>query len=171
MAKKQNPTKTERDLLAIRVGTQQVLGGGKTILYRGQTYDQTSFTALVDNLLAPYTRVHDMRTLAEKSVEDRRVNEPQAEEFVRLFKVAASAAYGENSLEFSQLGFKPRKEAAALTPEQKQLKLERMRATRAARKTMGRRQRAQVKGVVNPGQPNGSTGPAAPGTGTNPVTK
>ena len=56
---------------------------------------------------------------------------------------------------------------ASMTPEKKQLRVERLRATRAARHTMGKRQKQDVKGVVNPDAPPASSAPpggAGPGS-------
>jgi hypothetical protein len=59
----------------------------------------------------------------------------------------AEALYGELSPEFASFGFKPRK-TPQRTVESKQQAAEKLRATRAARHTMGKRQRAAIHGVV-----------------------
>ncbi len=169
--KNDKPGRTESTLLAIRKGAEAVLAGGKTFPYMGKSYDLAGFQQLVDTYLTPYTDAREQHTLLASAVASRKANVPAATEFVRLCEFAAASTYGESSLEFSQMGFKPRRKAATLTPEQKQLKLERMRATRAARKVMGSRQRRNVKGVVNtdgantgtPVPPAGNT--TAPGSG------
>ena len=158
MAAHDKPSKVEKDLLAMKLGAQQALAGGKTLTFGGKVYDAASFLQAVDGQLAPYSNVHQLRTQLENGVDDRRLSEPQAELFVLLAKHAAAAAFGESSAEFALLGFSPRKTPITLTPEQKQHKLEQMRATRAARHTMGKRQKRAVKGDVssnggNPGSP------------------
>ncbi len=56
---------------------------------------------------------------------------------------------GENSAAFASFGFKPRK-AAERTAESKAEAVEKVRATRVARHTMGKRQKASIHGVVPP---------------------
>ncbi len=167
MATHENPTKTERELEAILKGAQQVLAGGKTISFRGQSYDLAGFTTLVQSYLDPYVKIRESRALTRKLLEDRRTNELDASEFVHSMKVTAEGAYGDQSVEYAQFGFSPRKKPADLTPEQKQHKLELMRATRLARHTMGKRQKKNVKGDVSS---NGSEAgsPATPPTGPKP---
>jgi len=165
-----NPKKTEQKLRNIQKGIAKVLGGGKAMSFRGQLQGQAALGPVTDAALAPFDTVHTNKAVWSKSVSDRDAADPATQKFIEDFQKGCESTFGVGSPEAAEFGF-VKKQAVDLTPEQKQLKLERMRATRAARKTMGRRQRAQVKGVVNPGQPNGSTGPAAPGTGTSPVTK
>jgi hypothetical protein len=161
------PGKTERDLLSIRLGAEQALTGGRTISYKGMSYDQASLTRAADASLGPYQSVHRARTILEQVLSERRAGEASAQELVQIVKLAAAAAFGEDSVEFSLFGFQPKKKAVPLTPEQKQHKLEQLRATRKARKTMGRRQKQAVKGVVSSG---GTAGPpAAPEAGTSAV--
>jgi hypothetical protein len=144
----QRPTKTEQELRGILSGIQQVLTAGKTFPLMGANLDQATLLTTVNGLLAPYSNVHQQRTLLEKGLGDRNTGEPNAKGFVQSFKSAAAGTYGETSLEFSLFGFAPRKKPIELTPEQKQHKLAQLRATRAARKTLGSRQRAAIKGVV-----------------------
>ena len=166
MATNDNP-EVERQLLAIKAGLAQVLTGGKTISFGGKSYDQTSLAQAVDAVLAPYSNVREHRTLLELGVEERRVKQPEAERFVNVVKHAAAAVFGEDSLEFSLLGFQPKRKAADLTPEQKTHKLELMRATRAARHTMGKRQKQAVKGDVSSTGNHGDES-AKPATGHTP---
>jgi len=161
--KNDKPGRTENALLAIRKGAETVLAGGKTFPYLGKTYDLAGFQQLVDTFLTLFTNAREQHTLLATAVSTREANDPAAKEFVRLCEYSAASTYGESSLEFSQMGFKPRKKAAELTPEQKQLKLERTRATRAARNVMGSRQKRNVKGVVNPN--GGNTGTPVPPVG------
>jgi hypothetical protein len=59
----------------------------------------------------------------------------------------ATARFGERAEELREFGFTPTR-AANRTPESKVIAAEKLRATRKARGTMGKRQRAAIKGVV-----------------------
>ncbi len=59
----------------------------------------------------------------------------------------AAGTFGETSPEFSSFGFAPKK-VAHRTVESKAEAAEKLRATRVARHTMGKRQRAAIHGVV-----------------------
>ncbi len=165
-----NPKKTVQKLQKIQKGIAKVLAGGKTMSFRGQLQGQATLGPMTDAALLPYETVDTNKAVWTKSISDRDAADPATQLFITDMQKGVESSFGVNSPEAAEFGF-VKKQAIDLTPEQKQLKLERMRATRSARKTMGRRQRAQVKGVVNPGNGNGSTGPAAPGMGTSPVTK
>ncbi len=168
MSQKDNPGKLEGELLGIQRGAQIVLVGGKTLSLLGATLDQAGMLQAVAGHISPIVSVRDQRAALEQGVTDRRAKAPDSEAFVQAVKLAVTAVYGEHSVEFSQFGFKAEKKAAELTPEQKQLKVARMRATRAKRGTLGSRQKRSVKGVVNPQEGNAGP-PAAPTQGNTTV--
>jgi hypothetical protein len=164
MSNKKSMSKTEGLLSSIKLGAQTVLAGGKTLPAKGTVYDQATLIQTADGHLAFYKAVHDLVINLKKGRDDRDANEPKAEDFVARIRAAAASAYGEDSTEFSDLGFSPRKKAVELTSEQKKLKVARAQATRVARHTLGSRARKAVKGVVNP--PESTAGePAAPDGG------
>ncbi|HZU99229.1 MAG TPA: hypothetical protein VFF73_21155 [Planctomycetota bacterium] len=148
MSKHVDITKTEQTLLAIREGLVQVLAHGKTMPYRRVTYDLQGLLAIVDAFLEPFRLVNTDRTTLARDIEARRTNAPVLKDFVTKFKQAALVHFEEDSTEFVAFGFKPKKKPRPLTPEEQQLKVERARATRVARKTKGRRARQAIRGVV-----------------------
>src|SRR5581483_2924280 len=99
-----------------------------------------------------------------KTLADRHASQAGADRFLSLLKHAVVASAGDEATELTLLGFKPKKKPAELTPEQKQHRVEQMRATRAARHTMGKRQKQAVKGVVS-SKKGGAGSPAAPSPG------
>jgi hypothetical protein len=161
---------TEKVLSAMKLGAPDVFINGLTLTVEGTTYNATNFLSTVAGFLAYYQAVSSTKLAWEQALASRRAQESSAEQFVASVKLAAGGAFGTGSEAYQLLGFAPKKKAPPLTPEEKQTKLERMRATRVARNTMGKRQKRAVKGVVPPAQ--GSTGspaqpspPAAPGQG------
>ena len=164
MSSRDYPSKTEGELLDIKRGAETVLVGGKTLSLLGATLDQTGLLQATAGHLSPYVTVRDMRAGLEQGVTDRRAKAPETKAFILAVKQAVTAVYGEHSVEFSQFGFKAEKTPIELTPEQKKLKVDRARATRAKRGTLGSRQKRSVKGVVNPEGGNAGS-PAAPPQG------
>ncbi len=150
----------EEDLRALKAGVPEVFVPGKTIAFRGGNFDQAGFLQLVDIALVPYDSVNEHRVLLHQAIVARDGQEEAAAQFIRDARAGAIVSFSENSPEFQKLGFKPKKKAASLTLEQKQLKQARAKATRKARGTLGRKQKARIKGVVTPGnggsQPSGS---------------
>jgi hypothetical protein len=65
---------------------------------------------------------------------------------------------------FSDFGIAPRKPRAALTTEAEGDRIEKWRATRVARHTMGKKEKAKIKGTVP------VTAPASQANGVSPVT-
>jgi hypothetical protein len=82
---------------------------------------------------------------------------------------AMIAYFGKRSPMLTQFGIKPRQPRRQLTPEQKVVRAQKARLTRAARHTTGKRQKAAVKFdgtlavTVNPVEPSGpkAAAPAA----------
>jgi len=165
MTDNSEPSKTENDLQAVKKGALEVLVPGKTIFFRGAALNQAAYLAQIDNYLTPYETVNDQRTALTQSVAARNAQEPAAQQFVQDSKLAAGNTFGTDSAEFTKFGFEPRKKAAALTPEEKQLKHDHLLATRAKNGTLGKRQaRLAAKGIVEPAS-GAATPPAAPPSG------
>jgi hypothetical protein len=163
---KADHTNNEADLRALKAGTPEAILPGKTIAFRGGNLDQTSFLQLVNAALAPYDSVNSLHLQLHQGVASRDALAEAAAQFVRDAKAGAIVSFGENSSEFTKLGFKTKKKPAPLTLEQQQLKQARVKATRKARGTMSRKQKEKIKGVVNPdsggSQPAPSSGPTPP---------
>jgi hypothetical protein len=145
-----NPKKEETKLLDIQRGIAEVLTVGKTMSFRGGNPDATVLGPLAASFVQLYTNVDGQKALYEQALAARRSQVAAVKQFVKDFQAGALTTYGEDSPEYKAFGFTPKKASAPLTPEQKQLKVERLRATREARHTMGSKQKKDVKGVVNP---------------------
>jgi hypothetical protein len=153
------PSKTEQTLSNMQKGAQTALASGKTLTIGGVVYNQQTYAQAVGVMIGRYDAVRHDRTQLAADLADRLANGPQVKQFIQQTKAAVAYVFGEDSQEFSDFGFTPRKKSAELTPEEKELKTARLRATRQARNTMGSRQKKVVKGVVPP--PSGSS-PASP---------
>jgi hypothetical protein len=163
--KSRKSSEVERMLSKIKLGAQTVLAGGKTLPARATVYDQATLIQTADGHLALYKAVHDLVINLKKGRADRDANEPNTEVFIAQIRAAVANAYGEDSTEFADFGFAPRKKPVELTSEQKKLQVARAQATRAARHTLGSRARKAVKGVVNPPEGGNATGSTPANTG------
>ncbi|HZU96621.1 MAG TPA: hypothetical protein VFF73_08025 [Planctomycetota bacterium] len=157
------PNVTERKLRNIQSGIGAVLTAGKTLPLHGANLDATALGQVVANALAPYESVTNDRQDLRVSVANRRSRETSTKELIKEIQAACLTTFGEASSEYQSFGFMPRKKAA-LTSEQQALKHERALATRQARGTKGKRQKASIHGTVTP---QGTTAPAtgSPGAG------
>jgi hypothetical protein len=166
-----HPKGTELQLLMLQRGVAKVLVGGKTIPFRGQTADATTLGPLIAAALGFFEDVHEKKSDFGESVATRDSQEPSTKQLIEDVKNGAVVALGESSSDFTDLGFKARKKPAELTPEQKTLKVQKLRATRAARNTVGSRKKLSIKGVVNPSTGNTPPAPGTTETGNGPATK
>jgi hypothetical protein len=158
MSTHSNTTKLLQSLQGIQRGIAEVLTTGKTMSFRQSTIDGPGLLALITPLLATIQKVGDEKTAWKQAVAAKKAIEASAEQLVTDVRKGADSSFSETSVEFEQFGFTPRKTAASLTPEQKQLKVARARATRAARGTLGSRQRRSVKGNVTAPETPPTTG-------------
>jgi hypothetical protein len=96
----------------------------------------------------------DARAKFVQAVSADRDQRAQMTPLLSAIRSYAAGVYGEGSPEFALFGFKPKK-VAYRTVQVKAEAVEKLRATRAARHTMGKRQRAAIHGAVT--MPNGGT--------------
>lgn len=89
-----------------------------------------------------------------------------ARAFLTELKPAIVALFGTRSVELEKFGIKPKKERRRSSVEEKAAAVERRRATREARHTLGRRQKADIKGADATGSDGAA--PPAKGAGTPP---
>jgi hypothetical protein len=160
---KLNFKKLLTSLITIMTGINEVLTAGKTMPFRTGTIDGPSLAAIVQPLIAVLQAVGNNKTAWKASIQARDAAGATIEALIADIKKGASLAWTDGSVEFQQFGFAPRKKPAPLTPEQKQLKVDRLRATRVARGTVGSRARKAIHGVV-------PTPPTPPKAGPNAAT-
>jgi hypothetical protein len=160
MSKVNESKATEVTLDSLMNNIDNVLPAGKNMIFRQGSISGPSLLALVTASWQLYDNVHETRNAWLQAIAARNAAQEAARQLVKDCQDGAYATFGEGSYQYEELGFTPKKKPAPLTPEQKQTKLDRLRATRAARHTLGSRQKKAVKGVVNPEPPapSGSTG-------------
>jgi hypothetical protein len=140
------------------VGIKKDLQNVSTLPLGGSTYTMLALEQLIQSRIDAINDVAMAKAqwLAKVAV----VNElsPQVTRVVRGLRQYVVNAFGESSPVLADFGFKPAKQAT-LTPEQNVAKAQKAEATRKARGTMGKRQKAKIKGTVATTAP--ATTPAA----------
>jgi hypothetical protein len=162
----QSPSKSTQlrgpalSLTNILTGAQQFLGS-KTLLLPGGPASQSQIVQQVNNLLAPYKAVGLAHQGLSQSVSQVKDQMDDVKSFIQQVQAAVVAAFGPSGPEYAGFGFKAPKARTPLTTEQQAAKVAKMRATRAARHTLGSKQRKAVTGSVAPAastsSPSGTT--------------
>ena len=136
----------------LRASLQQLLQGFEAVLPDGSSLPVGSGNEAKADVVAELTQVLSVYKNAEAQQIAAKTARTQVQnasgdnhELYTKLKDAVIAYFGKGNPMLTQFGLKPRGKARALTPEQNVLRVARMRATRAARHTMGSRQKAAVK--------------------------
>lgn len=116
-------------------------------------YTNAEMQAKLGAVLAPFQAVVEAGQVYDNAVLARTAAMPRARDFTTVFYLALSAQLGADNAELATYGGRPRKVPPALTSEQKLAAVLKAKATRAARHTMGKRQKAAIHGTVPPAGP------------------
>jgi hypothetical protein len=100
-----------------------------------------------------YQDVADAEATYHKAVKARDLLAATAVPRYEAVRSSLKAALGKKSEDLPKVGIDPNKTPAPLTVEQKQAKVDKAKATRAARGTKGPKQLAAIKGQVPAGPP------------------
>ena len=136
----------------LRAFLQQLLQGFEAVIPDGSSLPVGSGNEAKADVVAELTQVLSVYNNAEAQQIAAKAARMQVQNasgdnhalYTKL-KDAVIAYFGKGNPLLTQFGIKPRGKARALTPEQQVLRAVRVRNTRAARHTMGSRQRAAVK--------------------------
>lgn len=143
------PTRDELilELKALRAGIVKNLATFSFIV-GGKTYPASDALALIDATIASASSVLEARAnLADVLGADRALGEQNAP-ILKGFRDMIGLMYAESGTMLSDFGLAPRKPRTPLTVEKILARSAKSRATRAKRKTMGKRQKAAIKGDV-----------------------
>jgi len=126
-------------------GVQAVVPDGSSLPVGSGNESKADMVAELTQVLSVYKTAEARQIEAIKArtqVKDARVVDHAL--YTKL-KDAVIAYFGKGNPLLAQFGIRARWRPRALTPEQKMLRVAKLRATRAARHTMGSRQKAAVK--------------------------
>jgi hypothetical protein len=127
------------------VGATQITAGGKTSTL-------AELQAEVDGYVVTYKAPVQLEEQLAVAVKDRDAQAPAILGRLSAVRGAIKSALGPKSPALSKYAIAPDKEPAPLTLEQKTERAAKAKATRAARHTMGPKQKKAIKGEVPPAQ-------------------
>jgi hypothetical protein len=162
----------ELHLDMISAGLPQVFPAGQIFQVGGKVMSFADLQKEVDSRRALFKSVRDLRNQLRAKTQEKRERRAELGAFIEDVKVAFTATLGRENPELTKLGFAVAKPRTPLTSEEKALRAAKSRETRAARHTLGSRQKESIKGEVDgvtlvpdgkdvKSIPNGPT-PAAP---------
>jgi hypothetical protein len=137
----------EATLDAFLIGLQSVPNTTQWTV-NGQTYSTPDLITKVEQERAPYKTVRQLNAALKVARTELGTKKSDISVFVRALQTAARAHVGESSPDITRFGFKENKKHKKLTSEEAAARAEKMRATRAARHTMGKRQKKEVHGTT-----------------------
>jgi hypothetical protein len=157
---------------------QSLSANGPPVTFRGSNASQPQLVQAISTALAPYQAALSAHVALTQAVALRKQSDAASKALLSDLQAAIAAAFGSTSTVFQQFGFKTRKAATPLTSSAKVVKAQKALSTRAARGTLGSKQRKAVTGsvtapvVVDPSTRSvvASTSSQAPSNGTSPST-
>ena len=132
----------------------------------GTSYTTAAVVAVLQARIAAANAVIPARASWQGTVQADRDERTKTKTFVSGLRQALLVAFAGSIETLADFGLKPRKARTPRTPEQKAAATAKAKATRAARHTMGSKQKAKVKGTVAPTAPATSPAATAPSAST-----
>ena len=151
---------------ALIAGTQKHLATG-TFTVDNVAYTSASMVALLQSVVDAMNAVNTAQVAAKHALTTAQGIETQVDPVIQAYTRFIQGMFASASPTLADFGLSPRKVPAPRTVEQKAAAAAKARATRAARGTGGKKQKAAVKGnvtgiVVTPITAPPATAPAAP---------
>jgi hypothetical protein len=131
-----------------------------SLVIGGQSYTTAAIIGLLQGRIATANSATNVHATWQAAVQADREERTKTKPFVSGLRQALKVAFAGSVEELTAFGLKAAKARAPRTPEQKAAAAAKAKATRAARHTMGPKQKAAIKGTVPATAPE--TQPAAP---------
>jgi hypothetical protein len=166
---KENRSQRITSLQQLKAGLDKHAQTLATVVIDGATFKQADVDTALTELVTTAQQVVTTKAAWQAAVTADKAKEEAQKPFVSGLKAAVHLAFGQQVDALADFGLDPRKTPAPRTPAEKAASAAKALATRAARHTMGTKQKAAIKGDVSKPTPGGGgTPPPAtpPGTGT-----
>jgi hypothetical protein len=134
-------------LMIVGLAKHYATVGSLTI--EGATYTPAQLEASLQKLIALRKGVDDAKAAAKARIADERAQAPALRKLMVALATVVKGAFGTSPDVLADFGLAPKKARAPLTVEQRATVAAKRKATRAARHTMGTKQRKKVKGAVS----------------------
>jgi hypothetical protein len=141
-------TKTKALDAQVIAGIQKHLRTATSLPLLGSTYTPADLAKLVQSRIDSANGTAAAKANWHSTVVEGKTLNTQLTPVIRALRQHVVSVFGDTSPVLADFGFTPPKKRAALTPEQKAASAAKAKATRAARKTMGKVQKKGVKGAV-----------------------
>jgi hypothetical protein len=144
---------------ALIAGATKYFSNTTSVTFGGTSYTAAALAQELQNILAVYTDVDAARAAlkAKLLVEKNQAGTDNA--FLSAFRAFVMVHFGKDPVALAVFGIAPPKARTLQTVEAKALTVDKALATRAARHTMGKRQKAKITGVVPQSATSGTQAP------------
>jgi hypothetical protein len=129
-------------------GTKLDFANAASIAFAGGTYTPAQIETSLQTLVDLRAAVDAARATLKEKVAAETAQAPSLRTFMSAYATFVKATFGEQPGVLAHFGLVPRKAATPLTPEEKVAAAAKRKATRAARHTMGPKQKLDVVGNV-----------------------
>ena len=134
-----------------------------TLTIGGKSYSPAQLLAFVQSCLASLMAVQMAHGALRDAVAADRTFQAQNQATLKAIRSMIALMFVDNATKLAEFGLTPPKERTPLSAEALLSRAAKARATRAKRRTMGRRQKAAIKGdvtgvVITPTTTDGSSG-------------
>ena len=119
--------------------------GVDKVFIRGVAMTRDELAAKVEETRSIWKRVREAKALIRQFANDKPQHKAVANQLLDDAKVSLASHVGLESETLTAFGFAPKRRRRKLTSEQEALRVAKLRETRKARGTMGRRQREKIK--------------------------
>ncbi len=147
-------------------GANQHLSGVGQLTLNNVSYTLPQLLGVLQGFADLCDGVQAAKSVFKDKLSALRTQAPALRAIVSAFVEYVRAAFGTSSEILGDFGLSSRKAKAPQTAEEKALAVQKRNATRAARHTMGKREKAKIHGTVPQTAPNGAPAVAAPGNGS-----
>jgi hypothetical protein len=154
------PKGLEAELSLLIKGVSTSVPDGSSLTVAGQSWTKQALVAELQQGLDLYQKVKDQVQALKETRQARSTGLPAIRKLAKGLRHALIGNFGQGSPMLEQFGIKT-VVRNPLTAEQLSLRAARARATRAARHTLGPRQKQAIRGVVTT-TPTVASGPVAP---------
>jgi hypothetical protein len=135
---------------SMMTGIANLPPGVTSLTVQNKTYTLDEIKAQVTAFEAVFADAEQAELDYHLAIDARQEVEPDATKFMSDLKSAVKAGLGKRSPNLTVVGVTPDKTPTPLTAEQQVVKVDRAAATRAARRTVGPRAKAKIKGQLPP---------------------
>jgi hypothetical protein len=160
-------------------GTKKHFPAASSLAFGGGTFTPAQVETSLQTLSDLRTAVNDAKAATKAKLADEEAQAPSLRTQMSAFVTYVKATFGNSPDVLADFGLTPKKVKAPLTLDQKAAAAAKRKATRAARHTMGSKQKKDVKGTITTiVTPTSSTAPqpvapspvaSAPSPGTSAV--